>query len=146
MPLGPQKAVAPANAASCITEEHCMSQAHTRTLNTTSKRMVFFPSFLLMMLSDPKVTLPPGVASQAGEQRRRWFLENHSRRCNTSRAEGVPPAALQGSCTRTACNTCLESNTQWEIIVSGLVRYPHWQCPSHDKVVLLLARLGRSPH
>lgn len=62
VPPGSQKDVAPMNAAP---EEHCMSQEHTWTLHTTSTGMVFLPAFLLMMLSDHKVTFDSEVAQQA---------------------------------------------------------------------------------
>lgn len=46
-------------------EEHCMALEHAQTLHTTSIGIVFFLAFLLLMLSDHKVTLDPGVAPQA---------------------------------------------------------------------------------
>lgn len=107
-------------AASCITEEHRVSQARARTLNTTSKRMVFFPSFLLMMLSDPKVTLPPlrrlPKLESKGEDGS-WKIRAGIATPPARRA--FPPAALQGSCTRRARDTHPEPNKQWEIMVSA---------------------------
>lgn len=123
----------PDNAAPSITEEHHMSCAYTRTLNTTSRRMFFFPYSLLLMLSDPKVS--PGVASQAEEQRRQ-FLGNHSRsgRCFGRSRSGI--LHLRGM--------CLKSNKPQQMTVSGSVAHPHQQSPPHS--IAVFSQQGCEPH
>lgn len=94
-------------------EEHCISQEHAQTLHTASTGIVFFPALLLMMLSEHKVTLDPGVAppGSKGEDGSWKIMAGFATPPTQRMFSRIPPGILH----HRAGNTHPESKKQWGI-------------------------------